>query len=99
MKRWMSFAAVAVAFAFPGLASAATISTLFNTGVDASHAALPNGTSPDPHYTLTSVPGGSSSVTLVRSSAGGFPVTGGSNYFIGDETKSLWIGPDNGSDF
>src|SRR5262245_9998026 len=91
MKRWMSFAAVAVAFAFPGLARAATISTLFNTGVDGSHNTLADGTVGDPHYALVSKPATSTSTLLIRTSAGGFPIPP----YIGDNTTSTWIGPDN----
>jgi hypothetical protein len=94
MKRWISFAAVAVALAFPGLARAATISTLFNTGVDSTHTVLPDGTIGDPHYTLTSVPGGTTDIRI-RSTAGGYPYPPTGPYFVGDQTKSLWIGPNN----
>ena len=72
-------------------AQAAVLIDLYHTGVDGAHAVLPDQTTPDPHYTLTSVPGGSST-TLVRTSAGGYPVA---PYYLGDDALSAWIGPHN----
>lgn len=72
-------------------ASAAPITTLYNTGVDDSGAVLPDGTVPDPHYTLVSVPSGSSSSVRVKTAAllGSWsPVTASS--------ISGWIAPNNG---
>jgi hypothetical protein len=64
--------------------------TLFNTGVDASGTPLPDGTIGDLHYTLVSVPGGTTEIR-VRTSTGGFPVPP----YSGDDTLSAWIGPNN----
>lgn len=72
-------------------ASGALIPGLFNTGVDAAGNVLPDGTLGDPHYKLTSVPGGSTTDILVRTSAGGYPIPP----YMGDNTMSRWIGPNN----
>lgn len=74
--------------------NAAPITTLFNTGVDSSGTPLPHGTVGDPHYTLTSVPSGSSSDIRVITSAGGYPI----GPYIGDNALSAWIGPNNDDD-
>jgi hypothetical protein len=71
---------------------AATIN-LFNTGVDAGGVPLADGTVGDPHYFLVTVPGGTS-VTLVRTSAGGFPIPP----YLGNDSLSAWIGPNNAQD-
>jgi hypothetical protein len=93
MKRlFSSLAAVAVLLAGSGLASASSI-TLYNTGVDSSGTPLADGTIGDPHYTLTSVPGGSTTDIRVRTSAGGYPIPP----YIGDDSISAWIGPNNDS--
>lgn len=73
-------------------AHAATIG-LFNTGVDNTGTPLADGTIGDPHYVLAAVPGGTS-VTLVRTSAGGFPIPP----YLGDNNISAWVGPNNASD-
>jgi hypothetical protein len=73
--------------------AAATPIAIFNTGVDAFGNVLPHGTVGDPHYSLISVPGGSTT-TLIITSAGGFPVPP----YIGDNTLSRWIGPGNDGD-
>jgi hypothetical protein len=75
--------------ALAGVAQAAAIS-VFNTGVDGGGTPLPDGTVGDPHYTLVSVPGGTT-VIRVRTSAGGFPIPP----WNGDDTLSAWIGPNN----
>lgn len=67
------------------------ITTLFNTGVDASGTPLPNG-APEIHYTLASVPGGPTAVR-VATSANGFPIPP----WIGDDGSSAWIGPNSDS--
>lgn len=64
--------------------------TLFNTGVDGSGAPLADGTIGDPHYTLLSVPSGTTDIR-VRTSAGGYPIPP----YIGDNALSAWIGPNN----
>jgi hypothetical protein len=73
-------------------ARAGTITTLFNTGVDGSGAPLADGTVGDPHYSLISVPSGTTDL-LVRTAAGGFPIPP----YIGDDALSAWIGPFNDS--
>jgi hypothetical protein len=88
------FAAVVlpVFLGMSGPVYAATINTLFNTGVGNTGAVLPNGTIGDPHYTLNSVPSGSSDTRIITS-ADGFPVPP----YNGDNTLSRWIGPNNDS--
>jgi hypothetical protein len=66
--------------------------TLFNTGVDAGGAPLADGTIGDPHYTLVSVPSGTTDIR-VRTSVGGFPI----GPWVGDNSTSAWIGPNNDS--
>ena len=81
--------AVAAAFAMvSSAANAATISSLYNTGVDASHAVLGHGMA-DPHYTIISAPSGSNSVaqTIVT----GFPI----GPWLANNSTSRWIGPAN----
>ena len=70
-------------------AQAATVS-LFNTGVDATGAVLPDSTVGDAHYSLISTPGGTSDVRVI-SSASGFPI----GPWLGDNSSSRWIGPNN----
>jgi hypothetical protein len=77
-----------------GQANADPITTLFNTGVNSSGAVLPDGTLGDPHYTLISVPGGSTSTIRIITSASGFPIPP----YIGDNALSRWIGPNNNPD-
>jgi hypothetical protein len=88
VARWVLAACAACAIA--SAANAVPI-VIFATGVDAGGIALPNGTTPDPHYTLVSVPAGSSDVTLVRSGASGFPIPP----WIQDSSVSRWIKPNN----
>jgi hypothetical protein len=76
-----------------GQASADPIS-LFNTGVNAGGMPLPDGTLGDPHYTLVSVPSGSTTVIRVRTSAGGFPIPP----WVGNNSTSAWIGPNNNAE-
>jgi VPDSG-CTERM motif len=71
-------------------AHATSITTLFNTGVDATRNPLPDGTIGDPHYSLIVVPGGTTNIR-VRTSAGGYPIPP----YIGDNSTSAWIGPNN----
>jgi len=73
-------------------ADGAVISTLFNTGVGSTGSPLANATIGDPHYSLVSVPGGTTSIRVVTS-ANGFPV----GPWIGDDSVSAWIGPNNDS--
>jgi hypothetical protein len=86
---WLS--AVAGLCLFAAQANAAPITSLFNTGVDASGTPFPDSTVGDPHYSLVSVPAGSTTEILVRTSAGGFPIPP----YIGDDSLSAWIGPNN----
>ena len=79
----------------PGWSSARRADPVFNTGVNGSGAPLTDGTVGDPHYTLIAVPDGSTTDIRVRTSAGGPPVT---NAWLGDDSISAWIGPNNGPD-
>jgi hypothetical protein len=82
-------------------ASAEMITTLYNTGVDASGNPLPDGTLGDPHYTITNISvtspsyplGTGTTDTMVRTSVGGYPI----GPWIGDDLRSAWIGPANDS--
>jgi hypothetical protein len=89
------FALVAALGLFaPTAARAASPITLFNTGVDSTGTPLPNGTVGDSHFSMTSVPLGSSSTPAIRTSAGGFPIQP-SGPWVGDDGVSTWIGPSN----
>lgn len=89
---WVSIACLLYVGA--GQAQAASIS-IFNTGVDGMGVSLPDGTIGDPHYTLLSVPGGTTDIRI-RDSSGLFPVD--SHYTgAGDSVISRWIGPNNDS--
>jgi hypothetical protein len=87
IRRWALAAGAALYLS--GAANAAPI-VIFNTGVDTGGAVLPNGTTSDPHYTLTSVPGGSTE-TLVRTGETGFPI----GPWLADDAVSRWIKPNN----
>jgi len=95
--RYTTFAVAALALT--GLAAArpaaaqTVITGLFDTGVNSAGMSLSDGTLNDPHYTLTSVPPGSTTVTRVRTSAGGYPIPP----YLGDSSTSAWIGPNNGT--
>jgi hypothetical protein len=71
------------------VASADSIS-IFNTGVDASGNPLADGTIGDPHYSLVSVPSGTTDIR-VRTLAGGYPIFP----WLDDDSSSAWIGPNN----
>lgn len=73
-------------------AHGALIPTLYNTGVDASGAVLPDGTIGDPHYVLASVPTGTSAIRIITA-ASGYPIPP----YLGDNSLSRWIGPNNNS--
>jgi hypothetical protein len=75
----------------PAQAHADLITGLYNTGVDSTSTPLSDGTVGDPHYSLVSVPTGSTTDILVRTSSGGYPIPP----YIGDDSKSNWIGPNN----
>jgi hypothetical protein len=74
----------------PAQQAHATAITLFNTGVNATGTPLPDGTIGDPHYSLITVPGGTTNIR-VRTSAGGYPIPP----YVGDNSTSAWIGPNN----
>jgi hypothetical protein len=97
MTRQSSFIAGGVAALLIGLsaqANAATITTLYNTGVaDGTHVALPDG-SPDPHYKLVSAPPHAvTDLVTGKASSGHYPVSG--PYHPGDNSTSDWIGPNS----
>lgn len=74
-------------------AGAAPITSLFNTGVDAGGAPLPDGAVGDPHYTMTTTLSPTTTDLLVRTAAGGYPIPPS----LGDDARSAWIGPNNNS--
>lgn len=88
--RW--FLGAIATLVLSGTAYASAINTLYNTGVNFGGSPLPNGTVGDPHYVLTTVPGGTTTV-MVRTSAGSpsFPIPP----WLPDDFTSAWIGPDN----
>jgi hypothetical protein len=81
---------LALVVAGVGHSQADPIPGLFNTGVNDSGTPLHDGTIGDPHYTLVSVPGGTTDIR-VRTSAGGYPIPP----YFGDDALSTWIGPNN----
>lgn len=85
-------AAVALLSMLPVVAYAVPITNLFNTGVNASGTPLANNAA-ELHYTLISVPSGSTSVR-VATSANGFPIPP----WLGDNALSAWIGPTGAAD-
>jgi hypothetical protein len=90
-----SVATLALAFGAIDRAQAATISTLFNTGVNTTGAV--NTGAADANYTLTDPSGATIATRAIG--IGAFPATvydgfaGGQ----GDDAKSAWIGPNNAS--
>jgi hypothetical protein len=94
-----SIATLALALSPVPQAQAATITSLYNTGVDAAGTPLADGTIGDPHYTLISVPSGTTDIRTIQSS-GGYPVApvGGpipEGYYLPSSSVSSWIGPNN----
>ena len=71
--------------------NATPITSLFNTGVDASGVAKANLT-PESHYALTSAPANAAAGLRVATAANGFPIPP----WLGDNATSAWIGPDSG---
>ena len=70
MRRFiLGLAVLTLLFGGLGEAKAGPINTLFNTGVDAAGTPLPDDTIGDPHYSLFSVPSGTTELR-VRTSAG-----------------------------
>lgn len=84
-------AAIAAALLAATSAQAAVISGLYNTGVNNTGTPLSNFSS-ELHYTLVSVPSGTTSVR-VATSANAFPI----GPWIGDDAVSAWIGPNSDS--
>src|ERR1035438_4240441 len=85
---------IVVACAVFALACAAHANpiVIYNTGVNALGLPVANGTLGDLHYTLVSVPGGTSQ-TVAITSAGGFPIPP----WVADDSLSTWIRPNNPS--
>lgn len=67
-------------------AQEATITNLYDTGVDSQGQPLTNATASDPHYTLTSVPAGSTNSILALTTRGSW---------LSGNGFSDWIGPHN----
>jgi len=92
---WIAIVAAVALSAAPAQATPVPIPTVFNTGVNSSGMPLPDHTIGDPHYTLFSVPAGSPSTILIRTSVfafdGGYPIPP----WLGDDTLSAWIGVNN----
>ena len=65
------------------------VTTVFNTGVDDSGTALPDGAA-DPHYTLLVNPDSASTIPLVEDSTV-FPIVAGP--WVANNAGSKWIGP------
>ncbi len=76
--------------AAPAAHATVTITNLYDTGFNSSGVIADE--SSDAHYTITATPDGSTPPTLVRTSAGGFPLPPSGPY-IGDSSTSAWIGP------
>jgi hypothetical protein len=85
--RNIALAMVSVSLVWPLAASAATITTLFNTGLNVPGTATLVGTGvPDPHYTMISSPSGATAVTV---NDPGYPI----GTWFPNSTTSRWIGP------
>jgi hypothetical protein len=82
------FAITVALLVVASVAKAAPI-MIFNTGTMFNGVVAPGGTVGDPHYTLVSAAGGSTTI-LVRS-AGAFPIPP----WVGNDALSAWIGPNN----
>lgn len=67
-----------------------TVTTLFNSGVNASGAVIAGGVNGDPHWVFITVPPGSSSVVQVGA-------TGTAFYWTGSGAASAWIAPVGGN--
>ena len=79
--------AAVAAFISAGQANASPITTLYNTGVDNSHAVLSD-LSPDTHWSV------GSAGTVARDSSGGYPIVPDGPWLAND-TLSAWVIPDN----
>jgi len=84
----------AVAWASTAAAEATPITSLFNTGVDASGVPAANLT-PEIHYALTSVPTAVAPAARVATFVNRFPTPPK----LADDAISAWIGPGSGSQF
>ncbi|QEH36665.1 hypothetical protein OJF2_52500 [Aquisphaera giovannonii] len=83
--------AAAMLFVAAGMARAGQITTLYSTGVADDGSALANGAI-DPHYTLTSTPGGSGyGPTAYVADDTKYPLSGGP--WVGNLSDARWIGP------
>ena len=72
---------------------AAPITTLFNTGVDASGTPQANNAA-ESHYSLISTPDGSTPGVRVATGTNGYPM----GFWFGDNPSSAWVGPKPESD-
>ena len=93
-RRCIKFAPIAIAIltTLPAVAHADAITTLFNTGVDAS-GMLRNDNASEVHYALVTVPSGTTDLRVARSSSNTFPFPN----WIADSNTSAWIGPNSGN--
>jgi hypothetical protein len=89
---WYAGLSLSVALLTPGLVAAASVG-VFNTGVDTAGNVLQGGTLGDPHFTLVSAPSGVDPQLKIWSAASGFPVAPFGPW-LGDDTRSRWIGLD-----
>lgn len=85
---WGTVIASIVSILCIGYASAAAIN-VFNTGVDASGSVVAGGTVGDLHYTMTTVPSGTTDIKAATAASEGFPI----GPWLADNTLSRWIGP------
>lgn len=83
----MGFYAAMVSCFCSVASQAATISGLFNTGVDGAGVAFGSGGVPDPHYSLIVQPLSATAVTVTDT---GFPFP----IWVANNSGSRWIGPD-----
>lgn len=89
MKKLIAVTLVALSLGCGGnTALAGVITSLYSTGVDNSHVAIPEG-AVDPHYVTISPSVDGVGSTQARTSAMGFPIPP----WIGDSTTSTWIMP------
>jgi hypothetical protein len=87
----MLFLSVVAAAGIASSLSAATISTLYNTGVDAAGRPVADNT-PDTHWSLVA-PGVQVGTPLVVTSSGGYPIaTRFDSGWIRDNSTSAWLG-------
>jgi hypothetical protein len=77
------------------LGASAQVQNLFNTGIGNNGSLLADGTIGDPHYSLITVPSGTTDIRI-RTEAGGYPVNAAGHWLL-DDGLSTWIGPNNNS--